>query len=81
MIQKKIFYPSTSVLFAAKNKTSCRGCKQKQPMDNIIMNYQKNDSKNKSFANGSAQFANITQYLPWILKRTFWTNQNYNWIE
>ena len=81
MIQKKIFHPSTSVLFAAKNKTSCRGYKQKQAMDNIVMYCQKNVSETKSFANGSAQFANITQYLPWILKRTFWTNQNYNWIE
>ena len=81
MIQKKIFYPSTSVLFAAKNKTSCRGYKQKQAMDNIIMNCQKNYSKAKRIANGPAQFANIIQYLRWILKITFWTNQTYNWIE
>ena len=81
MIQKKIFYPSTSVLVAAKNKTSCRGYEQKQAMDNIIINCQKNDSKTKRFANGPAQFANITQYVRWILKIAFWTNQNYNWIE
>ena len=80
-IQKKIFYPSTSVLFAGKNKTSCRGYEQKQAMDNIIINCQKNNSKTKRFPNGPAQFANITQYLRWILKIAFWTNQNYNWIE
>ena len=36
---------------------------QRQAMDNIIMNCQKNYSKAKRIANGPAQFANIIQYL------------------
>lgn len=62
VIQKKIFHPSTSVLFAAKNKTSCSGYKQNQAMENIIIKCQKNkfeDSKLRKWASSICKFHTV----------------------